>query len=159
MKIIEDYALADDIITAEVTFRFWTKDNGKDLTIVDMNMANYVALMWSDPGANAIRHTPIMRPRVAGMVFAATNTHAELISPGLRAAELYARLEEVFPTLEYRPCFNEKLELTVDPLTREYAEKVFPELPWVFRKGVGYLSLYGFTPYCEGAFFWKIMKN
>ena len=96
--------------------------------------------------------------RLAGMFLAEAAPTHYLINTGLKIAKLSARLEELFPTLDWTIYQGEKIRFIVDPLTRSYAERVLPELPWTFHYAVGYLVFSGFTPYCEGAFLWKTAK-
>jgi hypothetical protein len=103
--------------------------------------------------------------RLAGMFLSAAAPKNRLIRNGLKAVALYEQLEEIFPTLTYATYADDKIRFFVDPLTREYLDKVKPAFPkwarddWYFSNSMGFFTLTGFTPYCEGAFRWKTSKN
>jgi hypothetical protein len=116
---------------------------------------------YADSWDYASNVQPIHRG-LAGMVLAATTPEDECVVRGVRLAKLAGQLVDLFPQLQTRSSLgDDELEFVIDPLKREYFDKVAPclnlhDLRYIsFYCDAGHLIARDITPEEMGAFLWK----
>jgi len=102
---------------------------------------------------------------LVGMIFAALRPADPLVAVGLELARFAKQLEDLFPTLSSTALVSSGfVGFTVDPLTREYLDKLLPIFPDWSRHNWRQISAYPdvwdwhrdyISAYDMGAYLWK----